>query len=34
MPLSATEHKYVQINEQGVPFLAGTTLKVIELIMA
>jgi uncharacterized protein (DUF433 family) len=24
----------VQINEQGVPFIAGTTLKVIELIMA
>jgi uncharacterized protein (DUF433 family) len=34
MTTFATEHKYVQINKQGVPVIAGTTMKVVELVMA
>jgi uncharacterized protein (DUF433 family) len=32
MPLSKTDYKYIQINEKGIPVIAGTTMKVIELI--
>jgi uncharacterized protein (DUF433 family) len=32
MTLTATEYKYVELNEQNVPIIAGTTMKVIELI--
>ncbi|HEY9618248.1 MAG TPA: DUF433 domain-containing protein [Microcoleaceae cyanobacterium] len=31
---STTEHKYIQLNEQGTPIIAGTTMKVVELITA
>ncbi|MBE9126671.1 MULTISPECIES: DUF433 domain-containing protein [unclassified Coleofasciculus] len=31
---TTTEYKYVQLNDKGVPVIAGTTLKVIELVMA
>lgn len=34
MSLTATEHKYVQLNEHQVPIIAGTTMKVVELVMA
>lgn len=34
MPLTATEHKYVQIDEYNVPIIAGTTMKVVELVEA
>ena len=32
MPLTATEYKYVELDEKNVPLIAGTTMKVIELI--
>ncbi len=32
--LTNTEYKYVQLNERGAPIIAGTTMKVIELVMA
>ena len=32
MTLTATEHKYVELNEAGVAFVAGTTMKVVELV--
>ncbi|MGI0488378.1 DUF433 domain-containing protein [Pantanalinema rosaneae CENA516] len=31
---STTEHKYIQLNEQGTPIITGTTMKVVELITA
>ena len=34
MAFTTSEHKYVQLNDSGVPILAGTTLKVVELITA
>lgn len=34
MPLTATEHKYVQLDEHNVPIIAGTTMKVVELVEA
>lgn len=34
MPLTNTEHKYVQLNEYNIPVIAGTTMKVVELVMA
>jgi len=32
MTLTATEYKYIQLNERNVPIIAGTTMKVVELI--
>lgn len=32
MSLAATEHKYVQLDEGNVPIIAGTTMKVVELV--
>lgn len=32
MALTATEHKYVQLDERGVPIITGTTMKVVELV--
>ena len=32
MTLTATEHKYVELDEAGVAFVAGTTMKVVELV--
>ena len=33
MTFAASEHKYIQI-EDGVPTIAGTTMKVVELVTA
>lgn len=32
MTLTATEHKYVQLDERNVPIISGTTMKVVELV--
>lgn len=34
MTLTNTEYKYVQLDERNVPIIAGTTMKVIELVEA
>lgn len=34
MTLTATEYKYIERDEQQVPYIAGTTLKVVELVEA
>ena len=34
MTFATSEHKYVQIDDFGVPIIAGTTMKVVELITA
>jgi uncharacterized protein (DUF433 family) len=33
MTLSATEYKHIQLDERNVPTVAGTTMKVVELII-
>jgi len=32
--MTATEYKHIQLRDRNVPIIAGTTLKVIELIEA
>jgi len=32
MALTTTEYKYIQLDERNVPIIAGTTMKVVELI--
>lgn len=32
--LATTVYEHLQIDENGVPFIAGTTMKVVELVMA
>ena len=32
MNLTATQHKYIELDENNVPYIAGTTMKVIELV--
>ncbi|MBE9143488.1 DUF433 domain-containing protein [Planktothrix mougeotii] len=32
MNLTTTQHKYIELNENNVPYIAGTTMKVIELV--
>jgi uncharacterized protein (DUF433 family) len=32
MTLTTTEYKYIQLDECNVPIIAGTTMKVVELI--
>ncbi|MBI4675683.1 MAG: DUF433 domain-containing protein [Chloroflexi bacterium] len=32
--LTATIYEHLQIDATGVPFIAGTTMKVVELVMA
>ncbi|NEP63859.1 MAG: DUF433 domain-containing protein [Symploca sp. SIO2G7] len=32
MALTTTEYKHIQLDEHQVPFIAGTTMKVIELV--
>lgn len=32
MTFTATEHKYVELDERGIPFITGTTMKVVELV--
>jgi uncharacterized protein (DUF433 family) len=34
MTLTATEYKYVELDEKNVPIITGTTMKVIELVQA
>lgn len=34
MTQKATEYKYVELDEHNVPIIAGTTMKVIELVEA
>ncbi|MBW4495307.1 MAG: DUF433 domain-containing protein [Oscillatoria princeps RMCB-10] len=34
MPLTKSEHKYVELDERNVPLIAGTTMKVVELVEA
>ncbi len=34
MTQKATEYKYVELDERNVPIIAGTTMKVIELVEA
>jgi len=32
MALVDTEYEHVSVDEQGVPFISGTTMKVVELV--
>jgi len=32
MPLIETKYEHITIDEKGVPFIAGTTMKVVELV--
>lgn len=32
MTLTTTEYKYVELDDRNVPIIAGTTMKVIELV--
>ena len=34
MTLTKTEYKYIELNEDNVPIIAGTTMKVVELVEA
>jgi uncharacterized protein (DUF433 family) len=34
MTLTKTEYKYIELNEDNVPIIAGTTMKVVELVQA
>lgn len=34
MTLTATEYKYVQLDEHNIPIIVGTTMKVVELVEA
>lgn len=34
MALTATDYKYIELDEQQIPHIAGTTMKVIELVEA
>lgn len=34
MTLTATDYKYVELNERNIPIIAGTTMKVVELVEA
>lgn len=34
MVLTATEYKYVALDERQVPYITGTTMKVVELVEA
>ena len=31
---TATSYERIRLNDKGVPFVAGTTMKVVELVMA
>ena len=33
-PVTSTTYEHVQIDTNGVPIIAGTTMKVVELVMA
>ncbi|GBE34956.1 hypothetical protein BMS3Bbin06_01490 [bacterium BMS3Bbin06] len=32
MPTTETKYEHITIDESGVPFIAGTTMKVVELV--
>jgi uncharacterized protein (DUF433 family) len=32
MKLTTTEYKYVELDERNVPIIAGTTMKIVELV--
>lgn len=32
MNLTSAQYKYIELNESNVPYIAGTTMKVIELV--
>jgi uncharacterized protein (DUF433 family) len=34
MTYSPTDYKYIQLDDNGVPFIEGTTMKVVELIIS
>lgn len=34
MTFTTTDYKYVQLDERNIPIIAGTTMKVIELVEA
>jgi len=34
MALIKTEYKHVELDERNVPLIAGTTMKVVEIVMA
>ena len=34
MTLTKTEYKYIELNEDNVPIIAGTTMKIVELVEA
>jgi len=34
MTITATEYKYIELDDKGVPVIAGTTMKVVELVEA
>ena len=34
MPLTETRYEHIVINDDGVPSIAGTTMKIVELITA
>jgi len=34
MPVTTTKYKYVELDERNIPFIAGTTMKVIEIVTA
>jgi len=34
MTLTKTEYKYIELNQDNVPIIAGTTMKVVELVKA
>ena len=34
MAVATTEYKHIQLNEQGTAMIAGSTMKVVELVMA
>lgn len=34
MPLTTTEYKYIELDDNNVPIISGTTMKVIELVEA
>jgi len=34
MAFTTSDHKYVQLNDASIPIIAGTTMKVVELVTA
>lgn len=34
MTLTKTDYKYIELNQDNVPIIAGTTMKIVELVEA